>query len=83
MISATLIASAVASADLPGLSKAAIVLSIAAGWACTVVGSSMNSALLMAAAIAGRTPWTVAIRWNGLFAITALFLSVVILIIAV
>ena len=80
MISATILASAVSSADLPGLPKSAIVLAIAAGWAFTVVGSPVNSALVMTAAIAERKPWTVAVTWNGRFALAALALSAAILV---
>jgi hypothetical protein len=75
MIAATLLASAAAEADLPGLPKSAIVLSIAAGWACTVVASPTNSGLVMASAIIGRPPWTVSVQWNGLFALAALAIS--------
>ncbi len=75
MIASTILASTVSAAEIPGLPNAAIVLSIAAGWACTVVASPMNSALVMTSIIVGRRPWTVAVTWNGLFALTALVIS--------
>ncbi|HZV20977.1 MAG TPA: hypothetical protein VE986_05455 [Hyphomicrobiales bacterium] len=80
MIAATIIASAVASAEIPGLPKPAIVLAIAAGWACTVVASPMNSALVMTAALVRRQPWTLAAKWNGWFALAALLLSMAVLV---
>jgi len=83
MISATILASAVSSAELPGLPNTAVVLAIAAGWACTVVASPVNSALVMTAFIAERSPWTVAVTWNGRFALAALCLSAAILVAAV
>jgi hypothetical protein len=76
MIAATILASAVSSADVPGLPKSAILLAIAAGWACTVVAAPMNSALVMTSALAGRRPWKVAVEWNGLFGLAALGISV-------
>jgi hypothetical protein len=76
MIAATILASAVASADVPGLPKPAILLAIAAGWACTVVFAPMNSALVMTSALVGRRPWKLAVEWNGLFGLVALCLSV-------
>ena len=79
MIAATILASAVSSADIPGLSKPAIVLAIAAGWACTVVVSPMNSALVMTSALVGRRPWTLAVEWNGPFALAALCTAAIVL----
>jgi hypothetical protein len=79
MIAATILASAVSSADIPGLSKPAIVLAIAAGWACTVVVSPMNSALVMTSALVGRRPWTLAVEWNGPFALAALCTASIVL----
>jgi len=79
MIGATLLASAVASVDMPGLSKTAIALAIAAGWTCTVVSSPFNSSLVMTASLVNRRPGEVAYRWNGLFTLTALFLTCVVL----
>ncbi len=67
MIAATILASAVASAHVPGLSNTTLVLAIAAGWACTVVIGPMNSALVMTSAMIGRTPWEVSVKWNGSF----------------
>ncbi len=69
MIAATILASAVASAHVPGLSNTALVLAIAAGWACTVVMGPMNSALVMTSAMIGRAPWEVSVKWNGRFAL--------------
>ena len=83
MISATILASAVAEADIPGLPKTAILLSIAAGWACSVVSSPMNSALVMTSALVSRRPWQVAVQWNGLFALAALGLSAALLVLLV
>lgn len=79
MIAATILASAVASADVPGLSKTALVLAIAAGWACTVVVSPMNSALVMTSALVGRRPWTLAVEWNGLFGLGAIAAAAIVL----
>jgi hypothetical protein len=79
MIAATILASAVASADIPGLSKIAIVLSISAGWACTVVASPMNSSLVMTSALVGHRPWKLAVEWNGLFALVALGTAAIVL----
>jgi hypothetical protein len=76
MIGATILASAVSSADIPGLPKSAILLAIAAGWACTVVAGPMNSALVMTSALVGRRPWKLAVEWNGLFGLVALAISV-------
>ncbi len=75
MIGATILASAVASAELPGLPKTAIVLAIAAGWACTVVLSPVNSALVMTAGLVRHSPWEVSVKWNGAFALAALLSS--------
>jgi hypothetical protein len=79
MIAATILASAVSSADVPGLPKSAILLAIAAGWACTVVAAPMNSALVMTSALVGRHPWKLAINWNGLFGLAALCVSVAVM----
>jgi hypothetical protein len=76
MIAATILASAVSSADIPGLPKSAILLAIAAGWACTVVAAPMNSALVMTSVLVGRRPWKLAVEWNGLFGLAALCISV-------
>jgi hypothetical protein len=76
MIAATILASAVSSADIPGLPKPAILLAIAAGWACTVVAAPMNSALVMTSALVRRHPWKIAMEWNGLFGLAALCISV-------
>jgi hypothetical protein len=78
MIGATILASAVSSAEVPGLPKTAIALAIAAGWACTVVASPMNSALVMTSMLIQRRPWTLAIGWNGPFAIAALAASILV-----
>jgi hypothetical protein len=72
MIAATILASAVASAHIPGLPNTTLVLALAAGWACTVVIGSMNTALVMTCALIGRKPWEVTVRWNGGFAIGVL-----------
>jgi hypothetical protein len=79
MIAATILASAVSSADIPGLPKSAILLAIAAGWACTVVAAPMNSALVMTSALVGRHPWKLAVNWNGLFGLAALCISVAVM----
>jgi hypothetical protein len=79
MIGATILASAVSSAEIPGLSNIAIVLAIASGWACTVVASPMNSALVMTSGLVGRRPWKLAVEWNGLFALAALCIAVTVL----
>jgi hypothetical protein len=83
MIGATILAGAVASAEIPGLPKVAIVLAIAAGWAITVVASPMNSALVMTSILVGKRPRKLAVEWNGAFALGALFISVGLLIILV
>jgi hypothetical protein len=79
MIGATILASAVASVDMPGLSKTAIVLAIAAGWTCSVISSPFNSSLVMTASLVNRRPGEVAYKWNGLFTLAALLLSCLVL----
>jgi hypothetical protein len=79
MIAATILASAVHSAGVPGLSSTALVLAIAAGWTCTVVAGPMNSSLVMTAALIERTPWRVAVKWNGPFALGVLAAAIIIL----
>ncbi len=80
MIAATILASAVAAAHIPGLPKAGIVLAIASGWAITVVASPMNSALVMTSALVGQRPSKLAVKWNGWFALGALSIAVSVLV---
>jgi hypothetical protein len=54
-------------------------LALAAGWAPTVIASPLNSSMVMTATLIGRKPWQVAIEWNGVFAATALAITVVLL----
>lgn len=79
LITVAILASAVSSVDIPGLSKTALALALAAGWAPTVVASPLNSSMVMTATLIGRRPWQVAVEWNGVFAATALAITVVLL----
>jgi hypothetical protein len=83
MIAATILASAVHSAGVPGLPDTVLVLAIAAGWACTVVSAPMNSSLVMTASLIQRPAWQVSVKWNGAFALGVLACSVIILAILV
>jgi hypothetical protein len=79
LITVAILASAVSSVDIPGLSKTALALALAAGWAPTVIASPLNSSMVMTATLIGRKPWQVAVEWNGVFAATALAITVVLL----
>jgi hypothetical protein len=77
MITVAILASAVSAIDIPGLSKVALALALAGGWAPTVIAAPMTSSLVMTASIVGRRPAQIAFGWNGAFAATALALTLV------
>lgn len=83
LITVAILAGAVSSITIPGLSKPALALALAAGWGATVIASPLNSSMVMTAALIGRTPWKIAVEWNGLFAMTALAVSMGVLAVVV
>lgn len=74
MISASILAATFSTITVPGLSPANVVLALAGGWVCIIGFGPLMSSLVMTAAVIGRRPAEVGIRWNGRFTLAAVIL---------
>lgn len=80
LVTAAILAGAAARIEIPGLPAEAILYAIAAGWACTVLTSPMNTSLAMVSSMIGRSPIETGLKWNGAFAATALAIAIALLV---
>lgn len=77
MITAAILAGTFASITVPGLSHANIVFALASGWVCIAGIGPLMSSLVLAAAVLGRRPTDLGLKWNGRFSAVAIGLWLV------